>query len=228
MKNTLWFNLLMILVVSLGCSWSVAKHSGNDAEETIEIHTPKQTYSQFKDSVGILLQSIDRNDIESKSNLLYNLISKGLVQHWVGTPWDFNGTTRTPNQGYIACGYFVTNTLSDLGFEIQRVKLAQVASSEMIKTLCIETKWLSGFDNFNAYMNKQNKNAIYIVGLDFHTGFIIKNGDETYFFHSNYIQAEGVILERIEQSKALLNNQAFFIGNLTANKELLKAWGASQ
>jgi hypothetical protein len=77
-------------------------------------------------------------------------------------------------------------------------------------------------------MKKQNKNAIYIVGLDFHTGFVIKKGDETYFFHSNYIQAEGVILERIEQSKALLNNQAFFIGNLTENKELLRVWGVSR
>jgi hypothetical protein len=74
-------------------------------------------------------------------------------------------------------------------------------------------------------MKKQSKNAIYIVGLDFHTGFIIKKGYDTYFFHSNYIQEEGVILERIEQSKALLNNQAFFIGNLNGNKELLKVWG---
>lgn len=220
MKNSLWFNLTMILVISLGCSWSVAKHAEN--------HAPKQTYAQFKDSVAVLLKSIDGNDIEQKSNLLYNLISEGLVEHWVGTPWDFNGTTRTPNQGHIACGYFVTNTLSDLGFDIQRIKLAQVASSEMIKTLCIETKWISGFDNFSAYMKKQNKNAIYIVGLDFHAGFVIKKGDETYFFHSNYIQAEGVILERIEQSKALLNNQAFFIGNLTENKELLRVWGVSR
>ncbi len=195
----------------------MAKHAENRA--------PKQTYDQFKDSVAVLLKSIDRNDIEKKSNLLYNLVSKGLVEHWVGTPWDFNGTTRTPNQGTIACGYFVTNTLSDLGFKIERVKLAQVASSEMIKTLCIETKWISGFDNFSAYMKKQSKNAIYIVGLDFHTGFIIKKGYDTYFFHSNYIQEEGVILERIEQSKALLNNQAFFIGNLNGNKELLKVWG---
>lgn len=210
----------MILAISLGCSWSVAKHAEN--------HAPKQTYTQFKDSVAVLLRSIDGNDIEQKSNLLYNLISEDLVAHWLGTPWDFNGTTRTPNQGTIACGYFVTNTLSDLGFDIQRIKLAQAASSEMIKTLCIETKWISGFDNFNAFMKKQTKNAIYIVGLDFHTGFIIKKGAETYFFHSNYIQAECVILEPIEQSKALLNNQAFFIGNLTGNKELLKNWTTSR
>jgi hypothetical protein len=220
MKNTFWFNLTMIFLVSIGCSWSVDEQTENQA--------PKQTYAQFKDSVSVLLKSIERNDFENRSNLLFSLISEDLVAHWVGTPWDFNGTTRAPNQGTIACGYFVTNTLSDLGFDIQRVKLAQAASSEMIKTLCIETKWISGFDNFSAYMNKQNKNAIYIVGLDFHTGFIIKKGAETYFFHSNYIQAEGVIIERVEQSKALLNNQAFYIGNLTGNKELLKTWGASQ
>ena len=119
----------MILVIYLGCSWSVAKHAEN--------HAPKQTYAQFKDSVAVLLKSIERNDIEKKSNLLYNLVSKGLVENWVGTPWDFNGTARTPKQGSIACGYFVMNTLSDIGFKIERVKLAQVASSEMIKKLCI-------------------------------------------------------------------------------------------
>lgn len=205
--------------MSLGCSWSVAKNAENQA--------PKQTYDQFKDSVAVLLKSIDGNDIEQKSNLLYNLVSKGLVEHWLGTPWDFNGTTRTPNQGYIACGYFVTNTLSDLGFKIERVKLAQVASSEMINKLCVETKWINGFENFTAYMKKQSKNAIYIVGLDFHTGFIIKKGEETYFFHSNYIQAEGVILEKIEKSNALKSSKVFYIGNLTANKEMLKVWGVS-
>lgn len=204
----------------MGCSWSVAEHAEN--------HAPKQTYDQFKDSVAVSLKSVDRNDIENKSNLLYNLVSKGLVEHWVGTPWDFNGTTRTPNQGYIACGYFVTNTLIDLGFKIERVKLAQVASSEMIKTLSIETKWINGFENFSAYMKKQNKKAIYIVGLDFHTGFIIKNGEETYFFHSNYIQAEGVILEKIEKSNALKSSKVFFIGNMSGNQELLKTWGAQQ
>ena len=220
MKISLLFNLIIIWVVSLSCSWSKIEQNENQV--------PKQSYAQFKDSVAVLLKSIDGNDIEQKSNLLYNLISEGLVEHWVGTPWDFNGTTRTPNQGTIACGYFVTNTLSDLGFDIQRVKLAQAASSEMIKILCIETKWISRFDNFNAYMKKQIKNAIYIVGLDFHTGFIIKKGDEIYFFHSNYIQNEGVILERIEASKALQSSEAFFIGNLSENKDLLKTWGKSQ
>src|SRR5688500_17600336 len=35
--------------------------------------------------------------------------------YWYGTGWDFNGTTETPGQGKIACGYFVSTVLRDAG-----------------------------------------------------------------------------------------------------------------
>jgi hypothetical protein len=39
-------------------------------------------------------------------------------------------------QGNIACGYFVTTVLRDAGMLLNRVKLSQCASEEMIQQLC--------------------------------------------------------------------------------------------
>ena len=50
-------------------------------------------------------------------------------EHWKGTPWDFNGTTRIPGQGTIACGYFVTTALQDAGFDLPRYRCGQMAES---------------------------------------------------------------------------------------------------
>ena len=183
---------------------------------------PTQTYQEFKDSIQVLVPKLA---LEERKKLLFNAVFTSIPQHWQRTEWDFNGTTRTPKSGKIACGYFVTNTLSDLGFKINRVKLAQVASSQMIKELCVQTKWITGYDALKKYLEQQSGSAIYIVGLDFHTGYIIKSESNLYFLHSNYIQASGVILEKIESSEALQASKAFYIGNLSANSTLLNNWG---
>src|SRR6185503_21378543 len=54
---------------------------------------------------------------------------------WYGTGWDFNGTTEVPRQGKIACGYFVSTVLRDAGWRVQRVRLAQQASENIILSL---------------------------------------------------------------------------------------------
>ncbi len=53
-------------------------------------------------------------------------------EDWMGTPWTFSGTSQTPKQGSIACGYFVTTTLQQAGIELDRIRLAQAASEKMI------------------------------------------------------------------------------------------------
>ena len=54
---------------------------------------------------------------------------------WYGTAWDFNGTTEMPQQGKIACGYFVSTVLRDAGWKVQRTRLAQQASENIILSL---------------------------------------------------------------------------------------------
>lgn len=215
----IYYILYPVLITFIACNAEIAV---DIATATAEVQQPSQNYAQFKDSVKIL---IAQQSLEQKKQLLFDIVYRELPGYWLGTPWDFNGVTRTPKEGHIACGYFITNTLSDLGFDIKRIKLAQVASSVMIKELCVETKWISGFEAFEKHLSTQSGSGIYIVGLDFHTGYIIKTKQQSYFFHSNYIGSEGVVLEPVKESKALKASKVFFIGNLTKNDVLLKKWG---
>lgn len=159
-------------------------------------------------------------------NYLFSLINNDIYAYWKGTPWDFNGTTRTPQSGEIACGYFVTNTLADLGFKIDNNALAQCISGDMIKVLCTGIHSFNGLKDFAAYMDKQPDDSVYILGLDFHTGYVVKDATGTYFLHSNYIGRQGVIKEKIRESQALATNKFFMVGSLTANKQLLQKWVA--
>lgn len=42
---------------------------------------------------------------------------------------------------------------------------------------------------------KERGDGLYIVGLDFHVGFLQQIGDTTWFIHSNYLNRSGVMKE---------------------------------
>ncbi|HTI57410.1 hypothetical protein [Mucilaginibacter sp.] len=185
-------------------------------------------YNDFKKSVNSYKNLLINHPTKDIGNYLFKLIDEDIYNYWSGTPWDFYGTTQQPKTGSIACGYFVTNTLTDLGFKIDRIGLAEVRSGDMIKKLCVGIKSFNSLNKLNRYLAEQPANSIFIIGLDFHTGYIIKNSTGCYFFHSNYVKKEGVIKEKINVSKALSANKFFMIGSLTTNKKLLRKWVAGK
>ncbi|AYL96700.1 hypothetical protein [Mucilaginibacter celer] len=188
----------------------------------------KPNYSEFKKGVEHTKSVLIRHPANDIRNYLFKLIDDDIYNYWAGTPWNFYGATRQPKTGNIACGYFVTNTLSDLGFKINRIDLAEAASAKMIKKLCVEIKSFTTIDKLNSYLAKQPINSIFIIGLDFHTGYIIKTATNTYFFHSYYKKNEGVIKEKTDTSRALNASKFFMIGSLTANTGLLRKWVANK
>jgi hypothetical protein len=216
MKTTL---LLLPILFILACR--------GDKTKLLAESTPKRptvAYSAFKDSVALHKATLKNKPHNEAANYLYHLVNDDIYAYWQGTPWAFYGMTRTPKEGEIACGYFVTNTLADLGFKIDNVALAQCMSGDMIKKLCVDIHSCNGIKNFAAYMEKQPINSVHIVGLDFHTGYVVKDAAGSYFLHSNYINKQGVVKELITESQALASNKFFMTGSLTANKKLLKNW----
>lgn len=160
--------------------------------------------------------------------LLLSRLSDSLFVCWYGTGWDFNGTSTCPRQGNIACGYFVTTLLKHAGFDINRTHLAQVASSEMIKAFCPpekikiitnnQTKKL--FDHI-----KSKPDGIFIVGLDNHTGFIVKEGADIDFVHSNYLSdVDKVVREPLEESEIIKTNGYFMVGDLSHSDATMEKW----
>jgi hypothetical protein len=146
---------------------------------------------------------------------------------WYGTSWDFNGTTEVPRQGKIACGYFVSTVLRDAGWRVQRARLAQQASENIILSLTAEP-YIKRFRRIpiGDFVNsvKEWGPGIYVVGLDIHTGFIVNNGDEVYFVHSSYVDPFMVVKETALDSKILQTSAYRVLGKITADDELIKGW----
>lgn len=182
------------------------------------------TYSAFKESVQNKRSELKNQPQKEIADFLFSLINDDISTYWKGTPWDFNGTTQTPGEGSIASGYFITNTLTDLGFQLNRVKLAKEPSSKMINLLCTNVKRFSKMEQVEGYLEQQPPNSVCIVGLDFHTGYILKDSTNNYFLHANYIKSKGVMKEKLSDSKALNASSSFMIGSLTSNNPLLAKW----
>ncbi len=162
-----------------------------------------------------------------KEKILTNAIAKTIVPAWIGTAWDFNGTTQTPQKGSIACGYFVTTVLQDAGFAIARTKLAQCASEQMITTL-VQPKYVQRFSNisiekFIAAIPASNI-GLYIVGLDNHTGFIYNDGQDIFFIHSTFAGTRNVQKEMAVTSWVLQQSKYKVLASLSADEKILEKW----
>lgn len=185
---------------------------------------PKISYPDFLTEVKTEREKLKDKPLADAKKYFFNLINNKIPEYWKGTPWDFNGVTRKPGEGKIACGYFITNTMVDLGFDIERIKLAQAASSVLIKATCTNIKNYADFDDLKSYLDKADDYSVFIVGLDFHTGYITKEKNDCYFIHSNYINSKGVTKEKIDDSEALNASKTWMIGSISANDEFINNW----
>jgi hypothetical protein len=170
----------------------------------------KKTYTQqqqthFKSIYSAATTAQKETIIKTARDTLFNLILQDYFGFWYGTPWGFYGTTRTPGEGKIACGYFVTTVLYDAGFKIPRTSWAQVASETMIKEMTTHIKRFSNrpVAEIEQYIKTEGK-GLYVVGLDNHTGFIYNDGNTIRFVHSNYYMAfDGVMAQELDNHNCL-------------------------
>lgn len=189
-----------------------------------EIDRKRVAYKNLYFSSNPVQQKVLLNEINA---YWAGCISNELYNQWKGTSWDFNGVANYPGDGSIACGYFVTTLMRDMGVAINRQKLATCASSEMMKKLTpgqqLSNLSYLNYDAFNDRL-KSTGTAVYIIGLDFHTGFIVNDGSETWFIHSNYINRRGVTKEPVATSAALRASKTRWMVSLTGDKDFLVNW----
>ena len=208
------FKLFIIIVITIlfsSCTKKNSKDSQLAGEQNI-------TYKEYISNI----QNI--KDQEKRKSTFFTFINDFVPYYWTSTKWSFNGTSRIPKQGTIACGYFVTNILSDFGFTINRTYLAQQPSSVMIKKICSENsiKHFSSITEVIKYLKTRKEKEVYIVGLDFHAGFIIRDKKNIYFLHSNYINSKGVVKELLIKSLAFRHSKSYMIGSISENEILFK------
>lgn len=161
----------------------------------------------------------------TKPVITKNLIAT-IIPFWYGTKWSFEGYTATPNQGKIACGYFVSTTLSHAGFKLNRYKLAQKEPKKEAELLQmsqdIEVLEKTPIE-LKKYFIATKKDGLYFVGLDFHVGYLLKENNELFFIHSSYVNLEGVKKETALTSKAFASKK-YYIVPITENEKLVKKW----
>ena len=169
--------------------------------------------------------------IAEARTLLTKSINEDLFPAWYGTGWDFNGTSEVPQQGKIACGYFVSTVLRDAGLKVERVRLAQQASENIILSLTTDP-FVKRFRRvpIGEFVNavKDSGPGIYIVGLDVHVGFIVNTGSDVYFIHSSYAEPYVVLKEKAIESGILASSKYRVLGNISADERLIRDWLAGK
>lgn len=156
---------------------------------------------------------------------LITSFEKQIFPCWEGTKWDYNGTTETPREGAIACGYFVTTTLRDMGFVLNRYALAQMASESMILKFNPKVKRFSSTDykQVLSYFDKFD-NGLFVVGMDSHTGYILKKGMTVRFIHAvKFEEIDGVVSQEVNGDDLFSLSNYRVIGELFS-KEMLVKW----
>lgn len=165
--------------------------------------------------------------LDSAGKIFTQEILNSIVPHWYGTPWDFDGYTAVPNEGVIACGYFVSTTMKDMGLNLDRYAQAQQTPENEAKTMACDPTQLRyiKFDQIYQLM-KTFKEGLYFVGLQNHVGYLYVHNGNVYFIHSNYIDGQ-VVIENVETSRAF-GGRDFYIADITHNKLLMEKWLTKQ
>ncbi len=194
---------------------------------------PKRNYNLIKNELKAgkiyfknLLALNKEKAIDSASTYLYSKLINEIIPHWYGTPWDFNGHTNIPNEGEIACGYFVSTTLKHLGFNLNRYKMAQQAGLLEARVLQEKSK-LKIYSNLSfkvlkVKLNKVYKDGIYFVGLDNHVGYLLLKEKELYFLHSSYY--DGKVMIELAKASPCFTSDIYVFAEITTNRKLLKHW----
>ncbi len=168
-----------------------------------------------------------RKAIEQDARVIVELIMPEMMRCWLGTDYDFNGISEKPGEGPIACGYFVSTLIRDAGFEINRYKLAQQPSQNIIRTFVNEKNCeLRVSQDYRKYVDWIEKRVpgIYIVGLDTHVGFIVVESDGMKFLHSSGIDRTGVVEETREDALALKWSRWRMLGCFSGEPEVMRKW----
>ncbi len=226
----LLFGFIFCLIYYWSCSYYpglFGYHEFHYTQEKYKIELNNINTQRINLKEEYLISKNKSKTLQKASVVFQDQIDLNLFPYWFGTDYDFYGTTLKPGKGEIACGYFVTTLLQDMGFKLDRVGLAKMASEKMIQSL-IQEKHIKRYSNKNlsTVLKDINYNGkgIYIIGLDTHTGFLIHDGDDIYFIHASGRYPWQVIEEIAEESEVLHQSLYRVTGQLNKDDRFIKNW----
>lgn len=165
----------------------------------------------------------EKKKVLAKAQRTFEKSFKEVCKYWYGTPWSYSGTSEIPGRGKIACGYFVTTILRDLGYPIDRIKMAQAASETLIRNTVdkkfIKVRVKKDFGDFMDEVEGMG-DGVYILGLDTHTGFLFVQGNSTRFVHSSSGVLKGVRNQVAFSSNTIRKSKYRVVGKIQVEKWL--------
>lgn len=154
---------------------------------------------------------------------------------WMGMPWGLgeHSTALMPHEpdSVIACGYFVSSTLTNLGLRLDtRFRFAQAPALHAQRSLAPALEDLHVFFSIPGDALAQKIAALgdglYIIGLDKHIGFVDVRGDEVRLVHASYTDEQVVIDEELATAKAIASSReaGYFVTPLLQDDRLVTRW----
>jgi hypothetical protein len=213
------YTLILFILISFTGSFTWAQDSSNAVVRYNGVlRQIKQSRELIKSSSPATVRT------QKASRLLLKNLSDSVFPAWYGTKWDFNGITNVPQQGLIACGYFVSTTLKHVGFNLNRYKMAQQAASVIINETCGRS-FVKKYNNSDTLLNvlRKKPDGLYVLGLDYHVGFLLVQKGKVYFVHSDFANGK-VVRELATVSIAFNATVLYVVGQLTNNKVLMNKW----
>lgn len=189
----------------------------------------RSNYTQTCSKVKASKKSLNSMEFNETGMQFEQLLVDEIIPHWYGTTWSFDGHTDQPQQGEIACGYFVSTTLQHVGVNVNRYQLAQQRPENEAKSLAvgaevIEIEGANSAENIEQIKSKTS-DGICFVGLGrSHVGYLLKRKNELFFIHSSYFTPGTVTVELASKSPVFCAYNQYYIVELSNNKVFLKRW----
>lgn len=193
------------------------------------------SYDEVKIGIVALREVLRQNykngniGLDSVGAVFADHLANRIIPYWYDTEWSFEGHTAVPRRGKIACGYFISTTLRDMGLRLNRYKMAQKGPLEEAKyissgTLVKSFRSTSSEDAIEI-LDAMTSNGIYFIGFDKgHVGYLLKQRETLYLVHSNYLFPATVAIEPLESSKVFQSFQKFHVVPISNNHKLLERW----
>jgi hypothetical protein len=228
----MWSSLLVAVALSVGCR---AVSPATSTDEVVD-SAPQEGYQEVLDALETRRLELSARYavaapaeralvVEEARETVERAVVEELFVAWTGTRWAFHGTTEVPGQGTIACGYFVSTVLRDAGFRVERKRLAQQAAEHIILTLVPSRQ----VQRYRFRTTEEVVDAVdgwgdglYLVGLDYHVGFLVRRGDLLEMCHSSYLGTGGVVCEDARTSPAM-ESRYRVVGRLLEDP-MMEAW----
>lgn len=189
--------------------------------DTVSYTQRKQEAKSLRDKLAKAYQAEEISIVDVGIEFENFLLQK-IFPHWYGTDWDFEGHTNVPNEGFVACGYFVSTTLRHMHVQLNRYHLAQQAASNGAKSLAVDQHNVTWYNEIEDFQDKLEE-GLYSVGLSNHVGFLYKKKGKLFFIHSNYMDDVEVMVQSAKESLPFTSSGVFVLVRV-GNAALMQKW----